>query len=337
MTPFWHAGNRTLFPSIYKCDYLLVRKIITFSIFHFSSFFFVETFKYTSPTSTGMVLESLFNPFTVKRKPWEMFFGGFIYSVVGLLLAYFVFREIAGILMVFLIVMATIPMLYVTIKNEEELDLKTEKEWVLLKEHTGVLLYLIFLFLGITAALVLSYLFLPAEMTSSIFTLQEKAISNVNQNLQGHITGGLASLDFFIRIFMNNLKVLFFCLVFSLLYGTGAIFILTWNASVIAAAIGGLIKSEAAKAASLTGITFLSSYAGITAIGFFRYLTHGIFEIAAYFVMGLAGGIVSIALIKHNFQEERVLMDALDLVFISVGLLLLAGIIEVYITPQLFS
>lgn len=284
-----------------------------------------------------MVLESLFNPFVVKRKPWEMFFGGFIYSIIGLLLAYYVFREIAGVLMVFLIVMATIPMFYVTIKNEEELDLKTDQEIILLKEHTKVLLYLIFLFLGITAALVLSYLFLPAEMTSIIFTLQEKAISNVNQNLQGHITGGIAQFDFLIRILMNNLKVLFFCLIFSLLYGTGAIFILTWNASVIAAAIGGLIKSEFAQVASLTGLTALSSYAGITAAGFLRYLTHGIFEIAAYFVMGLAGGILSIAIIKHNFQEERVLVDALDLVFISVGLLLFAGIVEVYITPQLFS
>ena len=284
-----------------------------------------------------MVLESLFNPFTVKRRPWEMFFAGFIYAVVGLLLAYFVFREVAGILMVFLIVMATIPMLYTTIKNEEELDLKIDREWVILKEHSRVLLYLIFLFLGITAALVLSYLTLPSEMTSSIFALQEKAITNVNQNIQGHITGGVAQLDFFIRIFMNNLKVLFFCLVFSLLYGTGAIFILTWNASVIAVAIGGLIKSELAQVASLTGLVSLSSYAGITAFGVFRYMTHGILEIAAYFVMGLAGGILSIALIKHNFQEDRVLVDALDLIFISVGLLLIAGVVEVYITPQLFS
>lgn len=284
-----------------------------------------------------MVLESLFNPFVIKHKPWEMFFAGFIYSIVGLFLAYFVFREIAGILMIFLIVMATIPLLYITIKNEEELDLKINKEWVLLKEHTKVLLYLIFLFLGITAALVLSYLFLPTEMTSSIFALQEKAISNVNQNLQGHLTGGIAQFDFLIRIFMNNLKVLFFCLVFSLLYGTGAIFILTWNASVIAAAIGGLIKSELLQVASLTGLASFSSYAGITALGFLRYLTHGLFEIAAYFVMGLAGGILSIALIKHNFQEEMILIDALDLIFISVGLLVFAAMVEVYLTPQLFT
>jgi DNA-binding NarL/FixJ family response regulator len=31
-----------------------------------------------------MVLESLFSPFTVKKKPWEMFLAGFVYSIIGL-------------------------------------------------------------------------------------------------------------------------------------------------------------------------------------------------------------------------------------------------------------
>ena len=35
-----------------------------------------------------------------------------------------------------------------------------------------------------------------------------------------------------------------FCLLFSLIYGSGAIFILTWNASVLGTAIGNYIKSK---------------------------------------------------------------------------------------------
>lgn len=267
-----------------------------------------------------------------------MFVAGFVYSIVGLILSYLVFREIAGILMVFLIVMAALPMLYSTIQNEEELDLHSERESKLLKEHTKVLLFLIFLFLGITAALVLSYIFLPQPIVSSIFSLQEKAIFNVNQNIQGHIiTGGVTKFDFFIKIFINNIKVLFFCLIFSLLYGVGAIFILTWNASVIATAMGNLVKTELAKTASLAGLPFVSAYFGATALSFFRYMTHGLFEIAAYFVIGLAGGIISIAIIKHNLQEDKVLIDALDLIFISFGLLVIAAVIEVYVTPMLFA
>ena len=284
-----------------------------------------------------MVVESLFNPFSLKRKPLHMFLGGFIYAIVGLFLAYFVFKEISGILMVFLIVLATLPTIYVTIKNEEELDLKIDKEWKLLKEHTKVILYLMALFFGITSALVISYVFLPQPIIDSVFDLQERAITNVNQEIQESVTGNITKIDLFGKIFLNNLKVLFFCLLFSLLYGTGAIFILTWNASVIAAAMGSFIKTEIAKTAALVGFGSLSAYFSAATFSFFRYMTHGLVEIAAYFVAGLAGGIISIALIKHNLKEDRILIDSLYLIIISLGLLFFAGLVEVYITPILLT
>src|SRR3989344_1506664 len=234
-----------------------------------------------------MVLELLFNPFSLKKKPWEMFIGGFFYSIVALMLSYLVFREIAGILMVFLIVLSTLPMIYTAIKNEEELDLHYDREWSMLKEHTKVLIYLMFLFLGITVALMFAYILLPQSITNVIFDLQRTAIVNVNSTIQSSVTGGITKLELLGKILFNNVKVLFFCLLFSLLYGAGSVFILTWNASVIATAIGTLIKSEIAKTSSLVGFTSLSSYFGITAFGFFRYMTHGILEIAAYFVVGL--------------------------------------------------
>ena len=283
-----------------------------------------------------MVLEALFNPFSVKKKPWQMFFAGFIYSVVGLLLSYFVFQQISGILTVFLIVMATLPMVYTAIKNEEELELHTTQEWFLLKEHTKVLIYLMVLFLGITFGLVLLYVFLPQPMVDTVFVLQEQAIMNVNNNIKGNITGGITSVDILLKIFMNNLKVLFFCIVFSFLYGAGALFILTWNASVIATAMGTLFKTEIGKIVTLTGFTGAASYFGVATFSFFRYMTHGVLEIAAYFVAGLAGGIISIALIKHDLTNDQVLIDALDLVLISLGLLMVASIVEVYVTPLLF-
>ena len=279
-----------------------------------------------------MVLESLFNPFVVKKKPWEMFLAGFIYSVVGLGLSYIVFKEISGILTVFLIVMATLPMLYTTIKNEEELDLKYDKEITLLKEHTKVLVFLMFLFLGITAALSLAYIFLPETVVNTTFSLQQQAIINTNSNVQGNIT----HFGLFTKIVFNNLKVLFFCLIFAFLYGTGAIFILTWNASVVATAIGNTFKMELAKGASVVGFPSISTYFGAASFGFFRYMTHGLLEMASYFVAGLAGGIISIALIKHNFKNDKVFIDALDLILISIGMLIVAGLVEVYITPLMF-
>lgn len=280
-----------------------------------------------------MVLESLLNPFVVKKKPWEMFFAGFLYSLVGLFLSYFVFKDSAGLLMVFLVVIAAIPLIFNIIKNEEELDLKLTKEISLLKEHTKVLIFFIFLFLGITAAFVLAYVVLPGDMTSNIFSVQHQAIGKVNSNIQGNMT----KLTLFTKIFFNNLKVLFFCIVFSFLYGTGAVFILAWNASVVAAAIGNLFKSELANLASTVGFVSLSSYFSVASFSFFRYMTHGFFEIAAYFVAGLAGGIVSIAIIKHDLENDKVLIDALDLVLLSLGILLVGALVEVYVTPAFFS
>lgn len=294
-----------------------------------------------------MVLESVFNPFVFKKRPWETFLVGFVYSIVALSISYLVFREVAGLLTVFLVVIAVLPMMYTTIRSEEELDLKYSGEWKLLQEHAKVIFFLLFLFMGITSALVFSYVFLPHEVVREVFDLQEKAIGNVNKYIhgntieggmaQGTITGNVTKFNIFVKIFINNLKVLFFCLIFSLLYGTGAIFILTWNASVIAAAIGNLIKNKLAETASMMGVGWASSYLGVVTFSFFKYMLHGILEITAYFIMALAGGIMSMAIIKKDMNNENIMTDVLDLVLISLGFLLIAGVVEVYITPLFFS
>ena len=108
-----------------------------------------------------------------------------------------------------------------------------------------------------------------------------------------------------------------------LVFGAGAIFVLAWNASVIAAAIGIFTKSE------------LSSLP----IALVRYMIHGIPEIASYFIVALAGGMVSIAVIKHETGTEKfwdVLQDSLNLIIIAVVVLFLAALVEVFITPLLF-
>src|SRR3989338_4452630 len=163
-----------------------------------------------------MVLEYIFNPFILKKKPWEMFIVGFIYSIIAVFLSYLVFKEVSGLLAVFLIVVAILPTMYVTVKSEEELDVKYEGEWKLLQEHAKVITFLLFMFLGVTTALVFSYIFLPTEMVESVFDLQHKAIVNVNDYVRGsiigeEITGQTTKVDIFIKIFLNNLKVLFFC------------------------------------------------------------------------------------------------------------------------------
>jgi uncharacterized membrane protein SpoIIM required for sporulation len=279
-----------------------------------------------------MVLEYLFNPFIVKKKPWEMFFAGFIYTSIALILSYTVFKENTGLLSVFLIVISCLPLLYTTFKNEEELELKTNDKSRLLKEHGKVLTFLLFLFLGITASMSLTYILLPLEINNVIFVTQKEAIINVNNNVSGmSYQNGL-----FVNIVINNLKVLFFCLVFSFLYGTGALFILTWNASVLSTALGNFFKEKIAESAAALGAPTIAHYFEATSISILRYFTHGLLEMGAYFIAGLAGSIISVALIKKNLEKETVILDVINLIFISIIILLLAAFIEVYITPLIY-
>ncbi len=276
-----------------------------------------------------MVLESLLNPFVVKKKPWEMFLVGVLYSFVSLFLAYISFPEHAGLLMVFFIVMSSIPLVYNAIKNEEQLDLEIHNEWILLREHAKLLLFLLHFFVGVVITLAVLYVLLPSSIVDSVFNVQIAAMNGVQNHVQGNIT----SFGLFSNIFFNNLKVLFFCLVFSFLFGVGAMFILTWNASVVAAAVGMLFKSRIAEIMSEVGAVNLFNYFSVGTFSFMRYMFHGIVEIAAYFIAGIAGSIISIAVIKHNLEESSVLYDALDMVLISLAVLFFAALVEVYVTP----
>jgi len=282
-----------------------------------------------------MVLESIINPIKAEENPRRLFLVGFLYATIGLFLGYWVFADQASLVMVFLTVFACIPLLYKTMKVEEEKDLKIKNEGMILKEHSKALSFLILLFFGMVIAFSLWYTLLPASTANSMFRVQTQMITSLNQHVTGHVT----NLTLFSRIFMNNLKVLIFCILFSFIYGAGAIFILTWNASVIGAAIGNFVRTNISGYAAQLGLGNLSSYFYAASMGLLRYSIHGTPEILAYFVAGLAGGIISVAVMRHNFSTkafERILLDSSDLIMIAVFLLFVAGLLEVYITPLFF-
>ena len=276
-----------------------------------------------------MVIESLVNPFKAERTPWEMFFVGMFYSSVAVLLSLWIFKPHASLVMVFLTVTACVPIMYGTMKLEEKKDMEIDDEKILIKEHGKALTFFIFLFLGITISFTLWYIFLPADLTHTLFSIQTKTISDINTQITGQ---GINSLPLFSKIFLNNVKVLMFCLIFAFIYGFGAIFILTWNASVIGTAIGNFVRSN------ISTPNFVL-YFQVTSLGILRYMLHGIPEILAYFVGGLSAGIISIAIIRHDFRSKKfqhVLLDSTDLLLLSLALLLIAALIETFVTPVLF-
>lgn len=262
-----------------------------------------------------MVLETLLSPMKAERRPWEMFFIGFVYSSVALFLSLWIFPNHVSTSLVVLTTLATLPIIHGAIKIEERKDKQIKEERLLLKEHSRALSFFMFLFLGCVVAFSFWYLVLPENITNVAYKMQIDSVTSVNAQITGNVVSEMGMIG---RILVGNLKVLFFCLLFSLFYGAGAIYVLAWNASIIGAAIGVFAKN--------------SGYA----LGLARYLTHGIPEILSYFIAALAGGIISVAIIRHDFMNKKfkhILMDSIDLIILSIVVLVLAALIEAYVTP----
>jgi uncharacterized membrane protein SpoIIM required for sporulation len=280
----------------------------------------------------NMVVEALISPMKAEEQPWQMLILGFIYSSIAIGLAYKIAPSQSSMLMVFFTVMACMPIVYNTIKYEEEKDEKCADEKVLLKEHWKALKVFIYLFIGMTISFSFWNLVLPERITWILFSSQIATIAGIN----GNATDIFAS---FWPILFNNLQVLFYCIIFSFIYGIGAIFILAWNASIIGMAIADFIKVGVAELAQTIGSTTFANYLHIYSCGFFvRYFPHGILEILAYFTAGLAGGILSVAIIRHRAGTKRfmdIIFDSADLLLISLAILFIAAIVEVLVTPSL--
>jgi|TARA_Y100000310_G_scaffold48410_1_gene44872 uncharacterized membrane protein SpoIIM required for sporulation len=283
-----------------------------------------------------MVLESLLAPLKAEKKPWETFFLGFLYTSVGIFLALWIFRDQASLIMVFLITMAALPIFYNTMKLEETKDMIMDHETSILKEHNKAILFFMFLFIGITLATAMWYILLPTETINVLFDKQVGTIRAINNQVSGD---AIHNLSIFWKILFNNFKVLAFSILFALIFGAGAIFILAWNATVIGAAIGNFIRIKLAEITASMGLFQNSGYLHVISYGVLRYAPHGIFEIAAYFYGGLAGGILSVALIRKHYKTQKfstIMIDFSELIMLSIGFLIAAAFIEVYVTPALF-
>ena len=89
-----------------------------------------------------MVLESIISPENAEKHPWELFFIGFFYSSLAILVSYLIFgEEDISLLIISFTVMATSILMYRTLRYEEKKDLVDHNEWNLLKKHSKFLLF----------------------------------------------------------------------------------------------------------------------------------------------------------------------------------------------------
>ncbi len=275
-----------------------------------------------------MVLESIIPIKTAEKQPIEMLPLAFLYASIGIFIGYWIFPNYASLSSVFFTVLALVPLMVSFIKFEEKDVFKKQEKW----HHKKAIPFFCFMFLGLVFAYSFWFIVFPSSLIGSVFGIQLNTINQINSQ----VTGNSAAVSFFSAILSNNLKVLIFCLLFSFIYGAGAIFILVWNASVVSAAIGNGARALISKLVETTNLPGIAVYFSAFSLGLLRYMSHGIFEMIGYFLGGLAGGLISVAILRHEFMDnnfKKVMLDSLTLTLFSIAVLILAAVIEVTFSP----
>jgi uncharacterized membrane protein SpoIIM required for sporulation len=189
-----------------------------------------------------------------------------------------------------------------------------------LARHLPVIVVLMALFVGMVAGFTAWYLYLPPADAARVFDVQVNEIKAVQQSFQGKaIAFNDAAQRAFETIFLHNLQVLFLIIVLSLLYGSGAVLILAWNAAVIGVFLGTLAINLAG-----TGGGDPSIFTGLS-VGVLGILPHGTFELLSYVTAALAGGILSSAFIRSAHLRSGFVIVVYDVAkLLAVATLFLA-------------
>ncbi|MFQ6010103.1 MAG: stage II sporulation protein M [Candidatus Aenigmatarchaeota archaeon] len=263
-----------------------------------------------------MVLESLFPARKIENKPVDMLILAFIVAIACIFIAYLVFPAYAGIIAPLLVAVAVAPLVYRIFTIEEEIE-REQAEGIIKQtfwdRHDETIKIFTMFFIGNVLAVLLMASLLPDSFIGAAFGQQINEINAIRSLGTGAaIAPGLVEL-----IIMNNLKVMAFAFFLSFIIGTGAIFILSWNASVLGVYLASFIRKG-------LYTSFLLQTSGI--------IPHAIIEIGAYFLAGIAGGILSAGVIREKLKSKEfrlVLRDSFLLMAIAVLAVVLGAYIEV--------
>lgn len=275
------------------------------------------------------MLESMLNPKVARNNLLEVFVVTIIFSLIAVFFSYYLFPEYASVLASAEITILFSPFfqrLFASEEAVEEFAIKhhLKKNQNLFQRHAPVLkIYSVF-FLGLILTMSVLFFFLPNGIRDTLF---EKQISEVERLSGISISGNLVVSGSQEKIFFNNLFVLFLAFVTSLIYGTGAVFILSWNASVI-----GVYAGSFAKYLMVGGMAPIFAFAYGVPNALLAITMHGIPEVFGYFFAGMAGGILSAGLIKeklHSPEMNILLFDSFIFLGVGVFSIFIGAFIEV--------
>jgi uncharacterized membrane protein SpoIIM required for sporulation len=272
-----------------------------------------------------MVLEQVYSHEWIKKKSRYAFLMGLSYSIIGIASGMFLFPKdpgLAAIAITSLLILPSLNKLFAAESNEAKKGKFSLIE--MFRDHNDIFRVYLFLFLGILLSFSFFSIVWPTIATSRIFAQQ---VSVLGISGQAYAGGGL-----FASLLSNNVKILVFCLLASFFYGSGAIFIITWNASVWGTIFGVIARESAGAAGQNPFMYFILTLMAV--------FPHMILEASAYFLAAISGGIVSKAVIREKTFSKKfnqVVQDGFVMFIIAVFVLIIAVYIEAFVTGHLVS
>lgn len=266
------------------------------------------------------MLESLLRPKKAEKRPWDVFFIAVMFSFIGVAFALQIFPAQASVFSVSLITIMFVPLFQRLFEIEEKKDYRLREN--LFARHKKLFYIFGVFFVGLIVAMSFIYVFFPHARPA--FSMQEDWYRSQGRSITGQTT---ANQEFY-TFLANNTQVLLMIFILSTIFGAGAIFILVWNASIIAVYAGYVINSliKSGISAELAYILGVPASLGSIAL-------HGIPEIGAYFVAALAGGMLSVGILREKLKGhfEKIFLDSLLFLGLAEGLIIIAAVIEAYV------
>ncbi|MFH0929390.1 MAG: stage II sporulation protein M [Candidatus Aenigmatarchaeota archaeon] len=263
-----------------------------------------------------MVLESILPVKKVIRNPVEMFIFSMIITFASIYLAELIFPgPSTGKIITLFITVAVTPMIYGLFKEDEKVERdcaehKNKKSFF--DRHDEIIWCFSFLFLGVFLAVFTVAVLAPEAYVTSMFDDQMSEIERVTS-----ISGSFSVASILNIIIMNNLRVMALSFVLSFLLGSGAVVIMAWNASILGLYLASFVRQGLME-------EFVMRTVGL--------IPHAPIEIMAYFLAGIAGGIISVGLIREKLMSKEfglIFKDALILMGLAVLAVLIGAVIEV--------
>ncbi len=261
-------------------------------------------------TSKKMVLEDAL--FKIGRRKIYSFILGVLYVGIAYGTAKLFFPSQISLAMIFFVTLLLVPSTARLITIEEKIERRNGMHRFF-RDHYAIIEIFFFLFLGITVGYLLIGQYTPTtiEYQNSYLERQGLVGDFINTEIQKDTQ--------LMGILYNNVGVALIAFVLSIFYGVGALFLIVLNASVFASFI--LIATETIGLKTLLGGVLLA---------------HTSHEVLGFLLAAMAGGVISKALMKERIGTtpfQNVVKDATILLIISLAVIILAGILEVYVVP----